>query len=801
MTSIAPDISSVTQLLADNYAPLEKRSEWYCDNIYCDGKPHGEWILPHCRPAQRPPDSDWFIWLLMSGRGFGKSRCAAEWLVREANKHPNTEWAVVAPTGFDARKCAEDLTAGIIAIAPKETVVKYNRTLGDIYLSNKAIIHLISADKPDRLRGFNLAGAWCVAEGEKIVTTRGNIPIEEVVVGDKVATRQGWKRVTDSKRTGVNKPVILINTQDGLSLRCTPNHKVFANGVWCDAANLQSGDVLTTWMDYSLMDLPHGGNGKISGGITTSRWGDIEGLPGFSWRKRFGAGITALSRMVTKSIIKMKTRLMTVLKIWNSWIDTNIGSITAQQMGLKGQPLLATQVPWLCGPNDKTKFEFALSAGTTTRLDQPIPAIVENAVEFGHAIVVTVNDSKCSDVYDLTVEDAHEFFANGILVHNCDELSSWRYPDAWHLGLLPTLREKRVDPRVVVTTTPKPVTLLRQLIEEKDPDIVDRGSIVITTGSTFDNADNLAPKFLAEMRARYEGTRRGRQELYGELLTDVDGALISQDMIDGPRVRESTNGKGANVPQDIFLSRIVIAVDPATTSGEESDETGIIVCAKGVDNRGYILADLSCKESPDGWAKIVARAYDQYDADRVVAEKNQGGDMVESVVRSVHPNIAYRGVAAKVGKKLRAEPIAALYEQGKVSHVGYFAELEDQWTTWIPDAAAHQKSPDRVDALVHGLTELGLIGLPGVHIREWFETENPPCHVCSTMSPKGTAKCPKCGTEFAQSEMPSTASEPEAEKFSLTSGMGPSPRQVDPFTAIVTDMLQELNGREQWWKR
>ena len=154
----------------------------------------------------------------------------------------------------------------------------------------------------------------------------------------------------------------------------------------------------------------------------------------------------------------------------------------------------------------------------------------------------------------------------------CDELSSWRYPDAWHLGLLPTLREQRVDPRVVVTTTPKPVTLLRSLVEEDH----ELGSIIVTRGSTFDNADNLAPKFLEEMRSRYEGTRRGRQELYGELLTDVDGALVSQDMIDGPRLRESTNGKGANVPADIFLSRIVVAVDPATTSGEESDETGII---------------------------------------------------------------------------------------------------------------------------------------------------------------------------------------------------------------------------------
>ena len=376
----------------------------------------------------------------------------------------------------------------------------------------------------------------------------------------------------------------------------------------------------------------------------------------------------------------------------------------------------------------------------------------------------------------------------------CDELSSWRYPDAWHLGLLPTLREQRVDPRVVVTTTPKPVTLLRSLVEEDH----ELGSIIVTRGSTFDNADNLAPKFLEEMRSRYEGTRRGRQELYGELLTDVDGALVSQDMIDGPRLRESTNGKGANVPVDIFLSRIVVAVDPATTSGEESDETGIIVCAKGVDNRGYILADLSCKESPDGWAKIVAKAYDQYGADRVIAEKNQGGDMVERIVRSVHPNIAYKGVAAKVGKKLRAEPIAALYEQGKVSHVGYFAELEDQWCTWIPDAAAHQKSPDRVDALVHGLTELGLIGLPGAHFAEHMMMEHPICVICGQPSPKGTPKCPKCGIELYVDNTSAPDPKPEVEKWSLTSGG--VQRTPDSNTTNVMNMLNQMNS-QKWWKR
>ncbi len=450
------------------------------------------------------------------GEGFGKSRCAAEWLVDQASQAPKTEWGVIGPTTEAVRKCGEDLTAGIYAIAPPGLITKYNRSLGDFYLSNGAVIHLISADKPDRLRGFTLAGAWC------------------------------------------------------------------------------------------------------------------------------------------------------------------------------------------------------------------------------------------------------------------DELSSWRYPDTWYLGLLPTLRDPRTTPHVVVTSTPKPVQLLRSLVDEE---MSEHGTTVVTRGSTFDNAANLAPQFLEEMRNRYEGTRRGRQELYGELLTDVDGALVNIDMIDNTRLREFP---------DIRMVRIVVAVDPATTSGEDSDETGIVVVARGADGRGYVLDDLSCKETPDGWARIVAHAYEKYSADRVVAEKNQGGDMVETIVRSVHPNISYKSISAKVGKKLRAEPIAALYEQGKVSHIGYFPQLEDQWTTWVPDQRG-QRSPDRVDALVHGLTELGLVGASSNNFKEWMESEHPPCVACGTPAPRGTPTCQKCGADRADPGLP----EPEAvpDPWSLSSR--PTNRVVpNPHTQAVMEALK-----------
>lgn len=274
----------------------------------------------------------------------------------------------------------------------------------------------------------------------------------------------------------------------------------------------------------------------------------------------------------------------------------------------------------------------------------------------------------------------------------CDELASWRYPDAWDQLLL-GLR-LGTDPRVVVTTTPRPVALVRNLLG--------RDGVVVTHGSTFENAANLAPAALAQLKERYEGTRIGRQELYADVLDDVPGALWQRTQLDELRIKERPE-----------MQRVVVAIDPAVTSGDDSDETGIMVCGRGVDGRGYVLADRTCRLSPDGWARRATAAYDTFEADRIIAEVNNGGDLVERVIRTVGGSYAYRAVRASRGKLTRAEPIAALYEQGKIHHVGGFAELEDQMCAYTPDG--YDGSPDRVDALVWALSDLMLGREPG----EW----------------------------------------------------------------------------------
>ena len=266
-----------------------------------------------------------------------------------------------------------------------------------------------------------------------------------------------------------------------------------------------------------------------------------------------------------------------------------------------------------------------------------------------------------------------------------DELASWTRPDTWD-QLMFGLRMGD-HPQVVVTTTPRPTKIIRALAAS--------ATTHVTRGSTFDNRTNLAGVFFEKIIEKYEGTRLGRQEISGEILDDNPNALWQRKQIDDTRV---------DVPPS--LSRIVIGVDPAVTSKADSDSTGIVVV--GMDNRSpahfYILADGSGIYTPDQWARMVVILYNKYEADRVVAEVNQGGDMVESILRQVDPDVSYVAVHATRGKIIRAEPIAALYEQGRGHHVGSFPQLEDEMCEF--DALTDQKSPDRMDALVWALTHL-----------------------------------------------------------------------------------------------
>jgi len=293
-----------------------------------------------------------------------------------------------------------------------------------------------------------------------------------------------------------------------------------------------------------------------------------------------------------------------------------------------------------------------------------------------------------------------------------DEVGLWdRWETAWNESLSYAVRMGVA--RIVATGTPKATRKARALIKQ----FLNDDSVRKTRLRTQDNEANLASTFLAEVVGRAKGTRLERQELEGDLIEDVDGALWTADLIDAGRVDAS------QVPD---LTRIVVAIDPAVTSGQGSDETGIVVVGE-CGSHGYVLADYSMVGTPNQVMSRAVRAYEDHNADCIVAEVNNGGDYIGSLLRTVDTNVPYKTVRASRGKAVRAEPVAALYEQHRVHHVGPLAELEEQLCTWTPDTA---KSPDRLDALVWAVTSLR-----GLSAGSWSDTY-------------GVKKCGHCGAPF-----------------------------------------------------
>jgi phage terminase large subunit-like protein len=288
----------------------------------------------------------------------------------------------------------------------------------------------------------------------------------------------------------------------------------------------------------------------------------------------------------------------------------------------------------------------------------------------------------------------------------CDELGSWRRPEAWDNLMFGLRLGDR--PRCAVATTPKPTRLIRGLVAREG------GDVAVTRGSTYENRANLAPDFVDRIIRKYEGTRLGRQELQGELLLDTPGALWNHDQIEAlRRTRE---------PQ---LQRVVIAVDPAGSSDEDADETGIVAAGVNESGCGWVLADASGRYPPTEWAKRAVALYHELKADRIVAETNFGGAMVEATIRAIDPNVPYRAVTASRGKVARAEPVAALYEQARVFHRGAFDSLEDEMCSFTSnfDRKTAGFSPGRVDALVWAVTDLILQPMSNFGIFEWYRLE------------------------------------------------------------------------------
>lgn len=312
------------------------------------------------------------------------------------------------------------------------------------------------------------------------------------------------------------------------------------------------------------------------------------------------------------------------------------------------------------------------------KAERPVYTASRRKVEFSNGAIATT--------YNATEPDQLRGPQHDFLWH--DELAKWRYArETWDQAQF-GLRLGQ-HPRQIVTTTPRPIELVKAIVAGQE------GKVVVTRGKTADNRSNLAASFLQRIEKRYLGTRLGRQELNAEILGDLPGALWSLSSLDAYRIQQTPK-----------CSRIVVAVDPAVTNTEASDDHGIIVAGLTDDQTGVVLADASMQGSPMEWAKRAVSLYQTWAADCIVVEVNQGGDMVAQTIRAVAPNVNITEVRATRGKHVRAEPIAAMYEQGRIRHVGAFAELENQMTQMTNAGYEGEGSPDRVDALVWAFTEL-----------------------------------------------------------------------------------------------
>jgi len=306
--------------------------------------------------------------------------------------------------------------------------------------------------------------------------------------------------------------------------------------------------------------------------------------------------------------------------------------------------------------------------------DQPVYVPSKRRVTFSNGAIATTYSA---EEPDMLRGPQHDYGW-------CDELAAWNYPEAWDQFLF-GLRLGR-NPRAVITTTPRPTPIIKDLV--KDP------LTIVTNGSTYENIANLAPAFVSAIIKKYEGTRLGRQEINAEILEDNPDALWQRSMLDDLRLRA--------VPDMVQLIEVVVGVDPAVTSKQTSDSTGIVVAAKGSDGHYYVLNDATMHDTPKKWASAAIHQFHLWEADRIIGEVNNGGDLVKEVIEAVDHQVPFRGVRASRGKVTRAEPVSALYEKGLVHHIGMFHKMEDEMCDWTPG----QKSPDRMDALVWALTEL-----------------------------------------------------------------------------------------------
>lgn len=639
------------------------------------------------RPSQLEPKGDWLIWLLQAGRGFGKTATGAGTTIKKARSGEWKHIALVAPTSADARDIMineDDINnpraSGILPQSPPDFLAKYYPSKRRIEWPNGAVATIFSAEDPDQLRGPEFDGAWCLVGETKVNTLDGVKRLDSVTTADYVLTRKGYRRVlaVSSRMAQVGT----VKLSNGEILTGTFNHKVATDKGWEYLGNLSCESLIgiQTTMVISLPKLMENKSGNID---------------------MFGSKLMGQSQMAIKSTIKTAIKQIINSPTFNAFQNVNImifmlpnenllqlSVLDAAQLSIERtkQDPFVNLVNISKRKNDEKSQLFAYNVGQYS-----IPVMRDIAVN----VVSTWQIGKMSRVFDLLIEDEHEFIANGVVVHNCDELVAWpsgKREEAWS-NLDFALRQGKSQR--IVTTTPKPILLLKK--------IRDMEKTVITYGSTQENISNLSQAYIDTIIKPYLGTRLGKQEIEGLLIEDNPAALFDMDIIDANRVD--------NAPD---LEIIAVSIDPS--GSKDGNGVGIVVGGRDSDI-GYLIDDRSLDNAtPNQWAIQAINAYDDYKANYILIERNFGGDMAANTIKLVAQSLnrdppPIKEVFASRGKVVRAEPISSLSQQGRIKHVGTFPLLEDELYS-----LESGQSDDRADAYVWLFTDL--LGKPFHRIGE-----------------------------------------------------------------------------------
>lgn len=737
---------------------------FYCDKVACNGKPHGKWDFPHGRADQHPPGGDdWLTWLVAGGRGAGKTTTGSRWTNRITKWSPRI--ALIAPTGPDARDTmieGEALALDTLVPSPDGWTTMGALRAGDqVFAGDGSVCRVIEAfpvltNRP--CYRMTIEGAEVIADARhKWVTStrdergyvgRDGYPkerYEQVRTTEDIAKDLKCNGLWPSTNHAIRAVSITGSGSDNLPV------PAYTLGYWLGDGSSRSAHITSHPEDQPFIVE------RIAEDGYETRLSLGQDRRGYTFLvKRLSRDLRAADVIKNKRIpdeyfwASQEQRLALVQGLMDS--DGTISERGQFEFSNKNPRLISGMVALLSSLGVKCRVVWRPSGqarvrGTTNlpifslpRKSERIPA---HRTERDWRYIQNVESVDTVDVRCIKVDSEDNTFLvtehfirthnsgvlataapgqrpewepskkkltwpNGAIGHafsgeEPDRLRGPQHSAAWvdepaHIPLIEDVWSNLLfglrvgqHPHICATTTPLPTKWMKAIVADPTTRLV--------RASTYANIDNLPPHFAKIILERYENTRLGRQEIHGEILADVEGALWQYEMFDGDQRIDIA-------PFD--LDRVVVGVDPAGTARSKSDETGIVVVGFK-DERFYVLADLSGKYSPKGWADQAKRAYDQYSADCVVVETNYGGDMVRATLENADVTMRIEEVTSRRGKVIRADPIVALYERGKVFHLSHgLGELEDQLVSWVPGSS----SPDRLDALVHAMHSVAKIVEP-----------------------------------------------------------------------------------------